>query len=213
MRFTTAGVDAPGLPRILATHDDSPQVKSADKVMASKRGYRRHAVVFLVRDPRDTIVSLYFHKTRQLGEQYQGTLGDFLHEPVGSLASLVAFYNVWAEQRHVPRVFHLARYEDIHADPAGALRGVLDAVGLPGVCDEIVAGAVEATTFDRMQALEASGTAATKALVPPDPGDPESYRVRRGVVGGFSDYLDEGEVAAMNEMLRRELSPFYGYTF
>ncbi len=51
LRYTSARVDDTRVPRILATHDDSPQAKSPKQIFASKRAYRRRRVIFLVRDP------------------------------------------------------------------------------------------------------------------------------------------------------------------
>lgn len=196
-RFTDAGVDHPGLPRILATHDDSPQGKPADLVLRDKRGYRGRKVILLVRDPRDAIVSLYFHVTRRRGRPYGGTLRDFARDRVGSLASLLAFYDAWAPQLAGDDLL-LVRYEDLHADPHGQLRRVLGFLGVDGVREDTVARAVDGAAFDRLQAVERAGTAATRALRTTAAGDPESYKVRRGKVGGYTDYLDADTIAAMD---------------
>lgn len=192
-RFTNADVSHPGVPRVLATHDDSPQAKPASQVITDKRGYRNAKVILLVRDPRDVVVSLYFHVTRRRRQRYDGSLSDFVRDPVGSLASLLAFYDAWIAQRDSGDVL-LVRYEDMHADPRRELRRVLAFIGVSGVGDATVQRAVAGASFERLQRVEREGTAGTRALRTETVDDPESYKVRRGKVGGFVDYLDEEDV-------------------
>lgn len=192
MRFTTAGVRRPGVPRILATHDDSPQMKPAHRVIRDKRGYRNRRVILLVRDPHDVVVSLYFHVTRRRRQPYQGDLSDFVRDPVGSLASLLAFYDAWTADPAGDVL--LVRYEDMHADPGNQLRRVLDFIGVSEVSDATVAAAVDRASFERLQREERAGTASTRALRTHTADDPESYKVRRGKVGGYQDYLHATDI-------------------
>ncbi len=48
-------------------------------------------------------------------------------------------------------------------------------------------------------------------MKPGKKGDPNSYKVRRAKVGGYKDYFDEGEAAEIDEYVRKELSPAFGY--
>jgi Sulfotransferase domain len=192
-RFTNAGVDHPSVPRVLATHDDSPQVKPAQQIIADKRAYRTTKVILLVRDPRDVVVSLYFHVTRRRRQRYDGSLSDFVRDPVGSLASLLAFYDAWSTQLGAGNVL-LVRYEDMHADPGRELRRVLEFLGVTDVTGSAIERAVTGASFERLQRVEREGTAGTRALRTDTAHDPESYKVRRGKVGGYVDYLDAHDV-------------------
>lgn len=208
--FTDARVDHPDVPRILATHDDTPQRKAASELMTDKRGYRQRRVMFLARDPRDVIVSYYFHRTRRLRDGYPGSLSDFVRDDVGSTRTLIAFYDLWARRREVPRDFLLVRYEDLHLDPVGELRRALAFVGSEASAGA-VERAVEESSFERMQQMEEAGTAGTLALTPPDPADRESFKVRRGKVGGYADYLAVDDAAYIDALVREQLDPLFGY--
>lgn len=207
----TAGrVSAPGMPRVLATHDDATQDKPARHLVRNKAPYRNHRVLFMVRDPRDVIVSHYFQRTRRNADPYRGSLADFLREPDEGLDKIIGFYNVWADQRHVPVAFHLLRYEDLRADTPGSLRQVLDFVGAGDIPDRIVEGAVDFASFERTKEREREGEFKNKALRAWNPDDPESFKARRGVVGGYVDYLTPEQVDDVNERLER-LDPIFGY--
>lgn len=211
MMAATAGrVSAEGMPRILATHDDATVDKPASSVFTDKRPYRDHRVLLMARDPRDVVVSQYFQRTRRKQNPYQGSLAEFVHEPRGSVDTMIAFYNAWADQRSVPAAFRLLRYEDLRADTAGSLRRVLDFIGAGAVPDHVVSQAVEFASFERSRQREAQGKVKHKARRAWNPQDPESFKARRGVVGGYVDYLTADQVTELDTRLRR-LDPLYGY--
>ncbi|HEX7009428.1 MAG TPA: sulfotransferase domain-containing protein [Phycisphaeraceae bacterium] len=202
----------PGLVRIRFKHDDNPHFKAPNELVARKDEYRDRRVVLLVRDLRDTVVSAYFQMTkRESRYRFDGSLDAFLHCPRGSIDTMIRFYQIWADQRHVPAGFLLVRYEDLHADAAGQLQRVLDFVGLTGVEDQVIRQAVEFASFQNMRRLERAGTATTSRLRPGDPSDPESYKTRRGKVGGYVDYLSPEQVALLDRRIAQELPAFYGY--
>jgi hypothetical protein len=215
------------LPKIAPTHDDLPQWKRPDELSEDKSRYLGRKVIFLVRDPRDVLISNYFQKKKRVkpskrfffftkpGREwrvpFEGELGDFLHHDVGSFDSILRFFRIWEEQRYVPDGFLLIRYEDLHGDAAAELRRVLDFVGLPGVSDDVVREAVEFASFDNMHRMEQRQQFRQGKLKPADAGDADSYKTRRGKVGGYVDYLSEDQVADLNRRMRETLPPFYRY--
>ena len=66
------------------------------------------------------------------------------------------------------------------------------------------------TQFGNMKKLEAAGAFDSKILQTRDKQDPESANVRRGKVGGFTDYLSTEDQAYAAETMR-ELDPRFGY--
>src|SRR5438046_10268684 len=62
----------------------------------------------------------------------------------------------------------------------------------------IFQAALDFSRFDNMQKLEAAGAFDSKILRPGDVRDPESFKVRRGKVGGYREYLsaEDQEYAA-----------------
>jgi hypothetical protein len=51
----------------------------------------------------------------------------------------------------------------------------------------------------------------TRAFQPANPDDPESFKVRKGKVGGYTDYLGEKEIEYLDNKIRAELNPVFGY--
>ncbi|MCI0645008.1 MAG: sulfotransferase domain-containing protein [Chloroflexi bacterium] len=201
----------PDIPRIRVTHEDGPLWKRAEQLSASKERYKDKKVIFLVRDPRDVIPSAYFHKSKRK-LTYNCSLSEFLYEPVGSLNSLLAYYKIWYENRHVPQAFLLVRYEDLHTHAHQELRRVIDFIGIQGVDDDAIATAVAFASFDNMRQMERSGLFNSGVMRPKDKEDEESYKTRKGKVGGFVDYFDESEVAFVNQRIREDLPDLFGYS-
>jgi Sulfotransferase domain len=213
------GGSVAGLPHIRISHDDNPHWKTAASLARSKRHYRDKKVILLVRDPRDVIVSLYFQRSRR-EQAYGGTLSDFLHgrrvrahldEPEGSLDTILEYYNIWARQRSQPRDFCLVRYEDLKADTAGELKRILRFAGVDPVIDAHVQEAVQFGSFENMRALEAGDALKNKRLRAGDPKDKESFKTRKGKVGGYTDYLSPEDIAWMERKIAETLDPIFGY--
>ena len=116
-------------------------------------------VIYLVRDPRDVVVSQYhFQRKRKLvADQYP------LSEYVGRfIAGQTSFYGSWGEHvaswlatRHGRPGFLLLRYEDMVEDTARELSKVASFLGLSSTPGMILQ-AVERSSADRMRTLEKS---------------------------------------------------------
>ena len=198
-----------GLPHVRISHDDNPHWKRAGDLKHSKRRYRHKQVILLVRDPRDVVVSMYFERTRR-ERAYSGTLHEFLREPRGSLDTILEYYNIWAQEQARPRGLCLVRYEDLQADTPGELQRILRFLGLE-VDDFHVDEAVRFASFESMRSMESGGTLGSGRLRARDPGDQESFKTRKGKVGGFVDYLSLEEIAWMERRIRERLDPALGY--
>ncbi len=198
---------SPLVPRIRVTHDDNPQLKRPDEIERDKRRYAGKKIVFLVRNPRDVVISYYFQASRRR-DRFAGTPSEFLRHQVGSLDTILDYYNVWAESRGVPGDFCLVRYEDLHRDAAGELERVLRLVGrVPA--REVVDRAVEFARFDNMRALERKNAFGSARLRPADGADLESFKTRKGKVGGYREYLSPEDLDYLEARISERLSPFY----
>jgi hypothetical protein len=212
----------PQVPMITVTHDDRPMLKAAHELQASKEKYRSKKVIFLARDPRDVIVSSYFEMKKRgnlFGDNpyetrrgvYDGDLKGFIDREVGGLDTILRYYNIWAENRSIPRDFLLVRYEDLKRDPQIELRRVMDFLGLQVISAATMQEAIDFSSFENMRKMEAEGRFQSGMLKPAEKNDQDSYKTRKGKVGGYADYLDSQEVERINHKMQTVLSDFYGY--
>jgi len=201
----------PGVPHVRAKHDGLPQMKTAAEINPDRSEYAGCRVILLARDLRDTVVSNYFQVTRR-EHRFEGDIPHYLRWPRGSFDGMLRYYNVWAAQRHVPRDFMLVRYEDLHADTPRELRRVAAFVGLSSVADSTIHAVVEHGSFRSMQGREETRPADGTPLAAGRAGDPESFKTRRGRIGGYVDYLSRQDIDWLNARIDAELDPFYGYS-
>jgi len=59
--------------------------------------------------------------------------------------------------------------------------------------------------------MELEGLAGHPSLMPRDKNDPESFKTRRGKVGGYVDYLTPQDIEFLDAKMREGLPLCYGY--
>jgi hypothetical protein len=204
-----------GVAPVSVTHEDRPHERTGAELARSKERFRHKRVILLIRDVRDVMVSYYFQVSKR--DRHRDANGQdldtFVRGERGSLDSFLTYYRIWADNRAIPREFMLLKYEDLKSDPVAQLRRVMHCVGVADVTEATLQDAVQFAAFDNMRKLESSGENQRRMLQPGQKDDPESYKVRRGKVGGFRDYLTPETIRYINERATAELPEFYGYQF
>ena len=214
---------SPEIPRIKVIHDDRPMLRTPDELEESKKRYKGKRVILLVRDPRDVVVSSFYemkNRAHLFGEnpyeerkaEFDGSLTEFIYRDQGGFRTILRFYNIWAENMDMPDGLFLVRYENIVANPEKELRGVIDFLGLTWITDQTVAEAVEFASFDNMRRMEMEGEFNSGILNPADRSNIDSYKTRKGKVQGYLESVPQAEIDFMNQQIRENLSPFFGYS-
>lgn len=166
--------------------------------------YRDRKVLYLIRDPRDVVVSSYHHATKR-EKVFEGDISAFIRDPALGIGAIVAFQTTWLRHRDVPAAFQLAEYEAMHERPVETLQEVLDFFGVTGISTRRLRRTVDLFHFRNMQNLERRGVFRLRygrRLKPGDPGNPDSFKVRRGKVGGYSRELSEADIAYCDAVIR-----------
>ncbi len=200
-----------GVETALRTHDDEPHVKPVSELEQDKSRYREKKVLLLVRDPRDVVVSYYFWATRGREEDwrwepFKGTADEFVHSPIGGLRTVIAFYNIWARNRHVPRDWMLVRYEELRADVMAQMRRVLAFLGDMAPSIPHLEQAIELARFENMRRLEDANLPGLTRPEHVPTGDHDAYKIRRGVIGGYVSYLRPETIDEMDRIIAAELA-------
>ena len=212
----------PGLPRIVFSHDLFEHRTKGDrwdrirgKYLVPRRELNRAKIILLARDPRDCFVSLYLQLTRRDPNApvrlKQKTVSEMLRDEKFGMRAIVNAMNNWLNEFSQRDNFTLVRYEALRASPAEHFRDLLAVLGEPSPDANIFEEALEFSRFENMQKLEAARAFDSKILQPGDVRDPESFKVRRGKVGGYREYLsadDQQFAAAIVARLDRR----FGYT-
>jgi len=211
----------PGIPRLVFSHDYFEHRTKGDlwdrirgKYLVPKKELRRAKIVLLVRDPRDCFVSLYVQMTRRdrgaSTEFKRKTVSDLLRGKKFGVRAIIRTMNAWLNEFSDRDDFTIIRYESLREAPAENFRTLLAFLGETGPDMSIFQDALDFSRFDNMQKLEAAGAFDSKILRPGDVRDPESFKVRRGKIGGYREYLSAEDQRYAAEALTK-LDSRFGY--
>lgn len=205
------------IPAILFTHGAGEPPALVRRLTAT--GLRNKCFIALVRDPRDVLVSRYHQhhnrsarsaKRRGKGQQpAPEAVGDFIlrGQRVERLTSRIG------ELRELTTALpngHFFQYEAFRREPAAQLERLLQAIGC-GVDDAHIEAAVAFTEFERLKKREAESFYQSLDLRPGDPERPNSFKVRRGQVGGYKDELTADEIEQLEQRIDALMADGLGY--
>lgn len=185
-----------------------PAPKPADQLRVPDK-YRGSRVVFLVRDPRDVLVSSYYH-LRVRERIYNGSISEFVRHDLVGTRKVIEFMNCWLDFGPQLADLLLVRYEALHTEPDTQLERIVRFLDLP-IDAEAVASAVERASFSSMQAMEADHSARHPWLHTDRRTPAQGRKVRRGKVGGFLDDLPAEDLAYVDGVIAAHLSKQLGY--
>lgn len=192
------------------THDgsDHKYATHVDALQCCGLEFKGQPLVFLHRDPRDTAVSGFFQKSLRIENGYEGDLAQFIRDPHHGLEKIIVFNLAWIEHCSSSGDAHRTlSYEALRANTVEGLSALVTTY-LPfrRVSPRRIRREVELARFERMQQQEKQGVFARrydKALIPGDPDNQDSFKVRRGKVGGYKDYFSAQDVEFADQLMQR----------
>ncbi len=167
-------------------------------------------VLFLIRDPRDTVVSFYHHNQNRLAflDSKGLSVSDFIRHPRLGISRIVEYMNYIEDNRDRFKFYQVVKYEELKGD----YRKFEDIINFLDIdmSEECFVFAKEESEFQKMKKVEAKGLVSDHLLKLGDKKNENSYKVRKGVVGGFRDELSDEDIDFCNQVMRG-LNPVFGY--
>lgn len=217
-----------GIPRLAATNGYYSYEGSVGEALAAGAPdceLKHKPIALLARNPCDIAVSWYFQFTKRQSAHKQELINHFIDHPIDrhtismwdfvrhsdiGLPFLIEYLNTW--ERNVSQLDRsiIVRYEELRADPAGTLKRVTGIMGEP-FSDEAIREAVDFGSFDNLRKLESKGFFRQGGMKLRNPDDPETFKVRRGKVGGYRDYFTDEQATELEDLMFSRLSPTFGY--
>ena len=168
-------------------------------------------IIFLVRDPRDTIVSNFFQVVKSdpgeggdIKDFYQGTLKELIRDPVLGIEKIIAFNTAWRSERENFQDFMILRYEDMKKDPCAEILRVIDFMNIPFISLRQIQKAVDDNQFKKLQKREISGELYKKygdRFSKGWHGNEDKLKVRKGKVGSYKDYFDPEDIKYCDDLI------------
>tara|TARA_Y100001954_G_C15782761_1_gene590845 strand:- start:663 stop:1532 length:870 start_codon:yes stop_codon:yes gene_type:complete len=202
----------PLIPYFTIDHDDA-SLKSPKDLNRDKSAFENKKVIFLVRDPRDVIVSWYFQIVKRGSKKWfngkikTNSVADFIDNEYGGLKTIIEFYNIWLRNKKTPKDFLLIKYEDLKNNPYKVLESINNFCGINTIISKSsILFAIENNSFEKLKSRERNQSIDHSAFKTFDTKDSEAFKVRKGKIGGYVDYLDEKQIVKMNEIICNELA-------
>ena len=157
-------------------------------------------VLFLFRNPIDVVVSSWFQYCHRIDSGLVIPLKEFVRHPSYGVEKIVKFNLMYLENSSFNNVkFASINYEVLVSQPALCLEQVFrfyrpDAM----ISRDNVIKAVKKYSFNSMKIIERKQLILQGdsffGAVPGNPAEPESFKVRKGLVCGYRAYLDDDDI-------------------
>ena len=182
-----------------------PAPPKLENVVFNKKKFKGKRVIFLVRDPRDVLVSSWYHlKFRE--NIYRKDLSSFVKDDLTGLEKVVKFFNMWVENKSSLGKFLMLTYEDLHSNSISNFRKMLEFMEID-LDMEASEKAVEESRFDKMKKMESRGSLNEPWMKPGAKSLGESMKVRKGKIGGFKKELSRKDIDHINVVIKEKLHP------
>ncbi len=151
--------------------------------------FRGHVCIYVVRDPRDVMVSHYHFVTGKAKAKWEGEFSDFIRHPKFGLENWFRHVQSWQGHMSI-----LVRYEDLLADDVTEFRKILSLLGAT-VPEDLFLETVEKSRFKNLKkVVEESGH--TKN----DEWKPGFNFMRKGESKDWLNWFQEADLALYEEL-------------
>lgn len=199
-------------PTMLSTHAGS----SWEEIVKDEEGiknddiasYEHAKIIYLYRDPRDVMVSQYYHILHRSG--YNTFKKEYLidNRNVG-LLKIINFMNKWARytQSHKDLILPIA-YEELKENTNSHISSLFGHINYD-MDEENIEKAIEHCTLEKMRNREADKQKNPWLHKNEKNQDPNSFHFRKGISGEYKSFFSQEQIAHINKVIKENLDPFY----
>ena len=169
--------------------------------------YRRGKVIFLVRDPRDVVVSHFHQVTKRARNPFVfNSVTDFIKDEILGFNRIIQYYNLWHSNRSIPKDFILIKYEDLLENGVEELQKINDYLSLN----------ISVSNIEKVYENSSASKMRKKELANQLDGfrdfgkDKNQLKVRNAKIGGYINELSDEDIAYCNAQMK-ELNPYFNY--
>lgn len=201
------------VPNIHFTHDI---VNSRNPFVndVSPDKYKNTPLVHLYRDPRDVLVSLFYHRQKRHPEEFEqfSRIKEFVHKS-SAKHDIVNFFNRWANLRDYYDNMISINYEQLHLNAQHVLKSIFGLLEMNNISDHNIKRSIEFGEFPNMRKIEKNQEVDDITLKPTKPNDYTTYKTRKGVKGGYIDDLDDDDISYLSDFFNQKLDKMYLFYF
>lgn len=181
-----------------------PSPKHFRSLKFNKVKFKDKRIIFLVRDPRDILVSAYMHlKYRE--HLFNGNISAFIRNRYLGIDKVIAFMNMWYSNRKIPKELIVISYEQVHKNTFKIFKSIINFAEVE-ISDDIILDSINYSAFNNMQKMEKSNVDEIPWLKPGNSKDFRTFKTRKGKIGGFKEELSIDDVDFLNKIIKSKLS-------
>jgi hypothetical protein len=186
-----------------------PAPPAISKMKFNKNKYRNKKIVFLIRDPRDVIVSSWHHlKYRE--NIYKGSISNFIRDDIVGINKIIKFMNMWIDNKDIFESFYLVSYEELHKETKRYFENILNFVGLP-LDQDVLQRSIQQGQFENMKKMEIRMTSREPWMIPGSMNNERSMKIRKGKVGDYKNFIPRTDIKLINHLMKRDLNKAFSY--
>jgi hypothetical protein len=156
-----------------------------EKTMSPDK-FKDYSIIFLHRDPRDVVVSNYYHCIYLAKMQnFNKDISKFIRDDISGIEKIIKFNLFW---REFPIEKKILTYESMHFDIFNQIKRIIDADG------NTINTAIQLSSFENMRDDELKNY--------PD-NTLNEMKVRKGIIGGYTNELSNEDIKYCNELLQK----------
>jgi hypothetical protein len=155
---------------------------------------------YIVRDPKDVMVSYYNFLTKDLGN-FNGSISDMVRSNAFGIETWCRHVDGWCTKTSPSQMINYIRYEDLKMDAKSVLDRIYTVIGLK-IPDGILDFAVEKASFNSMKRDEDFYSTGNVML------DSDVRFMRKGESGGYKSELTDDDIRHINEKAQKWLKLF-----
>jgi hypothetical protein len=159
--------------------------------------YRK--VIYLVRDPRDVMVSYYWFQ-KKLGF-FDDSLSELIRSPLFGITAWCRHIQAWFKRTPASVSIDFVRYEDLKTDPGKLLKRLYSLLGYTIPID-ILSECIKMSSFENMKKLEEYYNYGG------DMRFADFKFMRKGQRGGYKSELSNKDISFINKKASRWMSIF-----
>lgn len=202
----------PDFPLMLSTHASSSWeeiVHDEQKILKEDLDQYIHGkIIYLYRDPRDVLVSQFYHMTLRSGFTSLKKEEMLFSENVG-IRKIVNFMNKWLKFANShPNDIYSISYEGLKKDPIRILTELFEFLEY-NISLKNIEQAIENTTLKKMQEKETASSSTPWSSTKSN--ETNAFQSRKGIVGEFQDFFNDYEIEILNKIIDEELDSAYNY--
>jgi len=189
----------------------------------------KRKTIFLSRDPRDVLISSYFHEKYREGESgypkeiwtqifpnedsdnEKKELSDFIKNKIRGIESIVNYMNFIFSIKNQFSELLFVKYEDLHNNPIETFKKIVGFFNL-SLNKDVLNKSIEHSSFSRMRDFERNHNYYQADLGTPNIKDDErSYKCRSGKIGEYKKYLKQEDIDYIDYIIYHKLDKYYSY--